>query len=41
VSRVWGLDWFHGCEGPQPSRSVTTMEALIAIWWASGPGVLC
>jgi len=38
---VWvncsGLYRNHGCKGLQPSRSRTTIEALITTWSASGP----
>src|SRR6516165_351847 len=34
---ILGLCWFRGCKGLQPSRSGTTIGALIKTWRAPGP----
>src|SRR5262249_20700519 len=36
-----GHYWVRGCEGPQPSRSGTTIGALIRTWRAPGPSAPC
>src|SRR5215471_6878613 len=41
MRQMLGFYWFGGCKELQPSRSETSIGALIKTWRASGPSAPC